>query len=136
MRVEPIPSDDDPEAFAAWCREHDCRPTGSTRRAWCSRFGTFLRDAVAVATTITGDDVLLYEADLAEEVRSDALLVWSGSRRDDDDVGPDDSLIDRLLDVISGFDPQWSRAELRTFGRIRLGWVLEDWQWEQMNASK
>lgn len=53
-------------AFQDWCIKYECRPVGSGRRAWCGRFSTYLRSALGVATTPSGEQFLIYAEDLED----------------------------------------------------------------------
>lgn len=81
VKVEALyPAPDEPEAFKAWCGVHGFRYLGeeSGRRAWCSDFATYLRDATGVAELSSGDRFLYRAEDL---VRADALEM---ARREDE----------------------------------------------------
>jgi hypothetical protein len=54
-------------AFDAWCEKYDFHPLNSGRRAWCSSFNTYLRDAIGVATTRSGESFLIWTEDLPIE---------------------------------------------------------------------
>lgn len=66
VTMERVPDGDGPE-FDAWCKRWGCRPLGSDRRAWCVKFNTYLRDAIGVAYTESGESFLLYPEDLDNE---------------------------------------------------------------------
>ena len=54
---------DDPEAFSAWCKEQGCYQLNGDRRAWCPAFQSYLRGAVGIASTPSGEQFLVYEED-------------------------------------------------------------------------
>ena len=50
--------------FDAWCKEQGFDTLNSGRRAWCGAFNTYLRDAIGIATTVSGESFLVYPEDL------------------------------------------------------------------------
>lgn len=52
-----------------WCKEHGFDFFGVGRRAWCSQYSTYLRDALGVAYTAGGESFLFYEEDLEKETK-------------------------------------------------------------------
>lgn len=47
-----------------WCEKHGFDFFGVGRRAWCSQYNTYLRDALGVAYTESGESFLFYDGDL------------------------------------------------------------------------
>ena len=63
VQVDPAPESDGAE-FDAWCAKYDCTPLNSGRRAWCPGFQTYLRDAIGVASTNSGEQLLISPEDM------------------------------------------------------------------------
>ena len=63
--------DGDGDAFMAWCEAANCTPLGSARRAWCGDFQTYLRDAVGIGETLSGETFLVFPQDIEREARDD-----------------------------------------------------------------
>ena len=66
VTVDLAPEDED--EFRDWCSGYGFDVLNSGRRAWCSQFATYFRDAVGVATTRNGESFLVYEDDVIELV--------------------------------------------------------------------
>lgn len=50
--------------FDLWCLKHGFDPLDSGRRAWCSEYSTYFRDALGVASTPSGVQFLFYREDV------------------------------------------------------------------------
>lgn len=50
----------------AWFESHGMDFFGVGRRAWCSQYSTYFRDALGVAYTESGESFLFYQEDLVE----------------------------------------------------------------------
>ena len=75
VTIDPAPEGDGPE-FDAWCAKYDCTPLNSGRRAWCPDFQAYLRDAIGVASTNSGEQFLISPEDLV--TRDDKCPVGTG----------------------------------------------------------
>lgn len=78
VTVDRAPDDD--RSFADWCKGYGFNVLNSGRRAWCSQFSTYFRDAIGVATTKNGESFLVYADDLGE-------AALAGEEDDDDGQG-------------------------------------------------
>lgn len=54
------------EEFMKWCEQHGFDPLGSGRRAWCGPYSTYLRSALGIASTGSGETFLFYKDDLTQ----------------------------------------------------------------------
>lgn len=55
---------DDEQEFREWCAKQGFNYVGGPRRAWCSEFGTYFRNAAGVADhRYSGGRLLFYEDD-------------------------------------------------------------------------
>ena len=43
------------EEFDKWCEKYGFTPLDSGRRAWSSNYGTYFRDALEIACTVSGE---------------------------------------------------------------------------------
>lgn len=55
--------------FDEWCKKWGCEPLNGGRQAWCPSFSTYLRDAIGIATTKSGENFLIYPEDIEEGKR-------------------------------------------------------------------
>jgi len=66
VQVDPAPEGDGAE-FDAWCAKYDCTPLNSGRRAWCPWAISYVRDALGIAQTRSGERVLVWAEDVGDD---------------------------------------------------------------------
>jgi len=52
------------EEFDKWCEKYGFTPLDSGRRAWSSNYGTYFRDALGIACTVSGETFIFDQSDV------------------------------------------------------------------------
>ena len=63
VKIDYAPKDE--KEFEEWCKKYDFAFIGFEhgRKAWCPQFQTYFRNALGIATTLTGESFIICKED-------------------------------------------------------------------------